>query len=106
MTTAPSKSNQLSISSLATFKSELFEGKELRVFGTSEEPLFVMKDIASLLDLKNYRNVYSTMDEYMKKGVQQMDTLGGEQEMQVVNESGLYYSIMRSNKEHAKDIAI
>ena len=29
-------------------------------------------------------------------------SLGGEQEMQVVNESGLYYMIMRSNKPNAK----
>jgi hypothetical protein len=31
-----------------------------------------------------------------------MDTLGGLQEIQVVNESGLYYMIMRSNKPNAK----
>jgi prophage antirepressor-like protein len=55
------------------------------------------------------------MEDYMK-GVQKMDILYGtkkddvyktdtiffQQEMQVVNESGLYYMIMRSNKPNAK----
>jgi prophage antirepressor-like protein len=78
-----------------------FDNKQIRTTGTIEEPLFAVKDIADILELGNYRNVYSKMDEYMK-GVQKMDTLGGVQEMQVINESGLYYMIMRSNKPNAK----
>lgn len=78
-----------------------FDGKQIRTTGTNEEPLFVVKDIADILDLGNYRDVYSKMEDYMK-GVQKMDTLGGQQELQVVNESGLYYMIMRSNKPNAK----
>jgi len=41
------------------------------------------------------------MEEYMK-GIQKMDTPGGIQDMQVINESGLYFMIMRSNKPNAK----
>jgi prophage antirepressor-like protein len=92
-----------------------FDGKQIRTTGTYEEPLFVVKDIAEILDLVNYRTVYSKMEDYMK-GVQKMDILYGtkkddvyktdtiffQQEMQVVNESGLYYMIMRSNKPNAK----
>lgn len=92
-----------------------FDGKQIRTIGTNEEPLFVVKDIADILDLVNYRTVYSKMEDYMK-GVQKMDILYGtkkddvyktdtiffQQEMQVVNESGLYYMIMRSNKPNAK----
>lgn len=92
-----------------------FDGKQIRTAGTSMEPLFVVKDIAEILDLVNYRTVYSKMEDYMK-GVQKMDILYGtkkddvyktdtiffQQEMQVVNESGLYYMIMRSNKPNAK----
>ena len=78
-----------------------FDDKEIRTTGTSENPLFVVKDIADILDLTNYRNVYSKMDDYMK-GVCKMDTLGGQQEMQVINEPGLYYMIIRSNKPNAK----
>ena len=78
-----------------------FDGKIIRTAGTSENPLFVVKDIAEILDLTNHKNVYSKIDDYMK-GVQEMDTPGGKQQMQVVNESGLYYMIMRSNKPNAK----
>ena len=82
-------------------KTFTFDGKQIRTAGTSMEPLFVVKDIAEILDLEGYRKVYSKMEDYMK-GVSKRYTLGGEQEMQVVNESGLYYMIMRSNKPNAK----
>jgi prophage antirepressor-like protein len=83
-------------------KTFTFDGKQIRTAGTSMEPLFAVKDIAEILGLGNYRNVFSKIEDYMKGGVQKMDTPGGEQEMQVVNESGLYYMIMRSNKPNAK----
>lgn len=51
-----------------------FDGKQIRTTGTYEEPLFVVKDIAEILDLVNYRTVYSKMEDYMK-GVQKMDIL-------------------------------
>jgi len=79
-----------------------FNNKAIRTIGTYEEPFFVLKDIADILELKNYRNVYSKMDDYMK-GVQVMDTLGGLQNMQVINEAGLYYLIIKSNKPVAKE---
>jgi prophage antirepressor-like protein len=78
-----------------------FEDKEIRTSGTSENPLFVVKDIADILDLASYRIIYNKMDDYMK-GVCKIYTPGGLQEMQVINESGLYYMIMRSNKPNAK----
>ena len=78
-----------------------FEDKEIRTSGTYENPLFVVKDIADILDLASYRIMYNKMDDYMK-GVCKIYTPGGIQEMQVINESGLYYMIMRSNKANAK----
>jgi prophage antirepressor-like protein len=80
-----------------------FDNKEIRTTGTIEEPLFVVKDIAEILDLTNYKNVYSKMEDYMKKdGVHFLDSIGRQQEMQVVNEAGLYFMIIRSNKPNAK----
>ena len=35
------------------FKSDLTNGKELRIFGTYEEPLFVAKDVAEMLGYKD-----------------------------------------------------
>ena len=80
-----------------------FDNKQIRTAGTYDKPLFVVKDIADILELTNYKNVYSKMDDYMKKDdVHFMDSIGRQQQMQVVNESGLYYMIMRSNKPNAK----
>ena len=78
-----------------------FDGKQIRTAGTNENPLFVLKDIADILELMSYRILFSKMEEYMK-GVYPIYTPGGIQEMQVINETGLYYMIMRSNKQNAK----
>jgi prophage antirepressor-like protein len=79
-----------------------FNDNVIRTFGTYEDPFFVLKDIADILELTNYRNVYSKMDDYMK-GVRKLDTLGGLQNMQVINEAGLYYMIIKSTKPIAKE---
>jgi len=48
MTTVP-ETNVLSNTNLFLFKSDLTNGKEIRVVGTSENPLFIGKDIAEIL---------------------------------------------------------
>ena len=52
MTTASLENNQLSNIILPIFKSELTNGIELRILGTSDEPWFIAKDIALMLDYK------------------------------------------------------
>lgn len=49
----------------------------------------------------NYRRSLSRLDED-EKGVALTDTLGGMQELTVVNEPGLYSLILRSRKPEAK----
>ena len=53
------------------------------------------------MGIQNYRNVTAKL-EADEKGVHQMDTLGGIQKVTVVNESGLYKTIFRSDKPEAK----
>ena len=49
------------------FKSDLTNGKELRIFGTYEEPLFVAKDVAEMLGYKNNEEaIRSHVDDYDK----------------------------------------
>ena len=52
MTTASLENNQLSNIILPIFKSELTNGIELRILGTFDEPWFIAKDIALMLDYK------------------------------------------------------
>ena len=79
-----------------------FEQKDVRVVMKDGEPWFVAKDVCEVLELGNPRQALATHVEEDEKGVQKMDTPGGEQEMSVINESGLYALVMRSNKPEAK----
>nr|WP_276561612.1 Bro-N domain-containing protein [Bacillus sonorensis] len=65
------------------------------------EPWFVAKDVCDVLEIKNNRDALSRLDDD-EKGVALTDTLGGTQELTVVNEPGLYSLILRSRKPEAK----
>jgi len=78
-----------------------FENKNVRVFGTHEDPWFAVKDICKILDLSNVTVASSNIQENWKK-IQKTDNGNGPQEMIVVNEPGLYKMIMRSTKPIAE----
>ncbi len=65
------------------------------------EPWWVAKDVCNVLGLTNSRMALEALDED-EKGVSKVYTLGGEQDMNIISESGLYALIMRSNKPEAK----
>jgi prophage antirepressor-like protein len=72
-----------------------FEGNNVRVIrGEDGKPWFVASDIGKTLRLINVNNSIRNLDED-EKGKQKMCTLGGRQEMVVINESGLYTLILR-----------
>lgn len=84
---------------------KVFESPEfgkVRVVSKGNEPWFILKDVCEALGIENYRNVVSRLDED-EKDVHVMDTPGGKQNMTVVNESGVYNAILRSDKPKAKD---
>lgn len=68
---------------------------------TSNEPLWVAKDVCAVLEYKEVSKTLSKLDDD-EKGTKRIRTLGGEQEMMCVTESGLYTLILRSNKPEAK----
>src|SRR3990167_8900907 len=65
----------------------------------SHDPLWVANDICKILGLHPTQTRKLDDDE---KGLRVLQTLGGRQEMLVINESGLYNLIFRSNKPQAK----
>jgi prophage antirepressor-like protein len=65
------------------------------------DPWFCLKDVCDVLLINNSRMVSSRLDDD-QKGVIQTDTIGGEQNLVYVNESGLYDVILRSDKPEAK----
>lgn len=66
-----------------------------------EETWWVLKDVCDILSIASPHKVFERLDED-EKGWNQIPTLGGKQNMQIVNESGLYNVILRSDKPQAK----
>ncbi|PHJ69118.1 hypothetical protein VF14_02980 [Nostoc linckia z18] len=86
------------MSSLTVFQ---FESKEVRFVGTALDPWWVAADVCAVLDIRNSRDAIARLDED-EKGVGNIDTPGGSQEMTIINESGLYSLILTSRKPQAK----
>ena len=87
------------MASIEIFKNESFG--EVRVAGTSEQPLFCLTDICRVLDLQ----VTPTKNRLRQDGVsliKVIDSLGREQEATFINEQNLYKVIMRSDKPQAE----
>lgn len=58
------------------------------------EPYFVGKDVTVILGYSNPRDAVAKHVDEEDKGVVNCDTLGGTQEMTVINKSGLYSLIL------------
>lgn len=85
---------------LMVFKNEEFG--EIRSLEINNEPYFVGNEIATILGYKNTRDALMRHVDEEDKDVVKYDTLGGKQEMIVINESGLYSLIMSSKLSSAK----
>lgn len=87
-------------------KIQLFTNEELdmkvRVVEINGEGWLVGKDVAEVLGYKNPRKALLDHVDVEDKGVTKCDTLGGSQEMTVINESGLYSLVLRSKLPVAK----
>ncbi len=72
-----------------------FEDHLVRVVGSEGAPLFVASDVCRAIMIKDVSDAVERLDED-EKGRASIPTLGGEQEVLVVTESGLYTLILRS----------
>lgn len=86
--------------SLQIFKNKDFG--EIRAMIIENEPWFVGKDVAETLGYSNTRDALYKHVDVEDKGVANCDTLGGSQQVIVINESGLYSLIMSSKLPTAK----
>lgn len=78
-----------------------FDENPVRVIEKDGTPWFVAADVARVLDIQNIRQNLNELDDD-EKDVCNTYTPGGQQEMRVINESGLYNLIFRSRKPEAK----
>lgn len=77
--------------------------KEFILYGTVEEPLFLAKDVAEWIeyDLSSINKLVQNVDDEEKvRSI--IPTLGGEQEMWMLTEDGVYEVLMQSRKTKAK----
>ena len=77
-------------------------GKDIKIYGTIDEPLFLAKDVANWIEHSNPRMMLQKVDEE-EKVVSNVYTLGGIQETWFLTEDGLYEVFMQSRKPIAKD---
>lgn len=85
---------------LKIFSNEEFGA--IRVTEQGGEPWFVGKDVAAVLGYAKPRNAIATHVDAEDKVALKQGTLGGEQEMTIINESGLYSLILSSKLPKAK----
>ena len=86
-------------------KLEIFENSEFGEIRTVEiggEPWFVGRDVATVLGYSNPRKAIGDHVDDEDKGVTKCDTLGGSQDLTIINESGLYSLILSSKLPNAK----
>ncbi|MBK8508985.1 MAG: Bro-N domain-containing protein [Candidatus Competibacteraceae bacterium] len=86
------------MSSIVTFN---FVAQRVRIVMRGNEPWFVAADVCEALTIANSRMALDRLDDD-EKGVSSIDTPGGNQELSIINESGLYSLILTSRKPEAK----
>ncbi|MGG5338506.1 bro family toxin-antitoxin system, toxin component [Enterococcus pernyi] len=79
-----------------------FEQNEVRTILVNDEPYFVGKDVAEVLGYRNTQKAILNHVDEEDKGVTKWDTLGGKQNMTIINESGLYSLILKSKLPNAR----
>lgn len=77
-----------------------FQGRNIRTLHIHGQPWFVGKDVCDTLGIKQATRAVESLHD-TEKDVTTIHTLGGPQQMIVVNESGLYALIFQSRKPQA-----
>ena len=86
---------------------ETYTSKEfgkIRTVTKDNEPWFVGKDVCEAFGDTNYRRSLSNIDD-SDKGVSQIETHGGKQNMVIINESGLYSLLFQMQPQKAKGVS-
>lgn len=77
-------------------------GADLRIIVDDNQKIwFVASDIAKILEYRDAPTLIRCLDDD-EKGAQKVCTLGGEQQMSVITESGLYHVILNAKTERVK----
>lgn len=86
---------------MSTLSFRFHEEHPIRVVVIKDEPWFVATDVCEVLAYGHTPHAMRMLDDD-EKGVHKLDTLGGEQSLSVISESGLYALVLRSRKPEAR----
>ena len=78
-------------------------GKEIKFYGSWENPLFLGKDVAEWIEHSDVSTMLRKVDEE-EKVTNNVCTLGGKQKAWFLTEDGLYEVLMQSRKPIARDL--
>lgn len=78
-----------------------FDGRAVRIITRDGEPWFVLSDVCKVLEHSNASVAASRLDED-ERGVANVYTPSGEQQMTIISEAGLYSLVLTSRKPEAK----
>ena len=79
-----------------------YQDNQIRTVEKDGEPWFVLKDVCQVLELAEPHRVAARIDEDERTQMTVTDSMGRQQETTIINESGLYNVILRSDKPQAK----
>lgn len=79
-----------------------FNSNQVRTILKNGEPWFVLKDVCEVLEISNHRMTTDRLDQDEVSQTDVTDALGRKQQTNIINESGLYNVILRSDKPNAK----
>ena len=79
-----------------------YQNNEVRTIERGGEPWFVLKDVCNILGISHVTDTVNRMDEDEVGQTEVIDSMGRKQIAYIVNESGLYNVILRSDKPEAK----
>jgi len=85
---------------ITMFKNDEFG--TIRTLAIDGEPWFVGKDVTDILGYSNSRDALAKRVDEEDRGVAKCDTLGGAQNLAIINESGLYSLVLSSKLPAAK----
>ncbi|MEB7801078.1 Bro-N domain-containing protein [Staphylococcus xylosus] len=81
---------------------EFFGDKEIRFIEKDGEYWAIAGDVAKILDFRDAHTATRVLPNHVKD-THKVCTLGGKQEVTIINEKGIYRLVMRSNKNEALD---
>lgn len=80
-----------------------YKNQQVRTVEQDGQVWFVAKDVCDILGIKNVNDTVRKELDDDEKGIEKIYTPGGNQDMTVVTEPGLYKLIFRSKKPEAKE---